>query len=235
MIPSPLDLAAVTILLVGWLGYPWILRLFSGVDLTEKMTRARHQWMLEMLKRSDRITDVSLARGLMQSVAFLASTSVLLISGAIGLIGSAGLIADLVNQSPWLAPTSRALFELKTGVLLVILVQTFFRLTWALRLHSYSLILIGAAPQPEAAETEHARTLAGKSARFSALASRHYLAGLRGYYFGLATLAWYVHPLLLIAAVVFTYLVLIRREYFSNASLLLDGLANNSRTPNAAS
>ena len=228
-----LDLVAGAILIAGWLGYDLLLRLFGQKDLTAKVIAARQRWMREMLGRADRITDVSLARGLMQSVAFLASTSVLLISGAIGLIGSAGLIVDIVNQSVWLAPTSRALFEIKAGVLLLIFVQTFFRLTWALRLHSYSMILIGAAPSPDQKDTAAARIVADKSAHFSALASRHYLAGLRGYYFGLAALAWYVHPLFLVGAVLFTYVVLVRREYFSNASLLLDGLAPDLKTTDA--
>lgn len=220
-----LDIVAVAALTVGWLGYDMLLKLFRGEDLTDKVVAARQRWMREMLGRADRITDVSLARGLMQSVAFLASTSVLLISGTIGLIGSAGIVVDIINQSTWLVSTSRAMFEIKTGVLLLIFVQTFFRLTWCLRLHSYSMILIGAAPPPERQDTPEAHMIADKSARLSALASRHYLAGLRGYYFGLAALAWYVHPLLLVGAVLFTYVVLIRREYYSNASLLLDGLA----------
>lgn len=229
MIFTPLDMAAAIVLLVGWLGYPWIRQIFRRDDLTERVAAARHAWMRQMLRRDDRITDVSLARGLVQSVAFLASTSVLLISGAIGLFGSAGFIAEIVNQSPWLAPTTRAAFEIKTGVLLLIFVQTFFRLTWAMRLHSYSLILIGAAPPPEEHTTAKALEIAKKSANLSTLASRHYLAGLRGYYFGLAALTWYVHPLLLVGAVLFTYLVLIRRDYFSNASSLLDGPSEDNR------
>ncbi len=228
-----LDIAAVTLLIVGWLGYDLLLNLFRGEDLTAKVAAARQRWMLEMLGRADRITDVSLARGLMQSVAFLASTSVLLITGTIGLIGSAGIMVDIINQSTWLIATSRAMFEIKTGVLLLIFVQTFFRLTWCLRLHSYSMILIGAAPAPDAQDTREAKMIADKSARLSALASRHYLAGLRGYYFGLAALAWYVHPLLLVGAVLFTYVVLIRREYYSRASLLLDGLALGDKKADA--
>lgn len=221
------DIVAGATLLLGWLAYPWIIRLFPGKELTEKVAASRKIWMLEMLGRSDRITDVSLARGLMQSVAFLASTSVLLITGALGLIGSAGFVVDLINQSAWLVPTTQDAFEIKTVFLLLIFVQSFFRLTWAMRLHSYSLILIGAAPQPEEKDAARSRRIAEKSADFSALASRHYLAGLRGYYFGLATLAWYVSPILLIGAVLFTFLILVRREHYSKASSLFDDIAND--------
>ena len=224
-----LEFFAGLVLLVGWLGFDVIQKWITAEDLTAKVSEARLRWLNEMLGRADRITDISLARGLMQSVTFLASTSVLLITGAIGLIGSAGFMVDIINESIWLSDTTRATFEIKTGVLLLIFVQTFFRLTWALRLHSYSMILIGAAPSPEDKHKSSAKRIAQKAAGLSALASRHYLAGLRGYYFGWAALAWYVHPLLLVGAIAFTYVVLIRREYFSHATLMLDGLGSDGR------
>ena len=46
-------------------------------------------------------------------------------------------------------------------------------------------------------------------------AARHFNTGLRSYYFGLAALAWIVHPLALVAASLFVLRELHRREFRS--------------------
>jgi uncharacterized membrane protein len=43
----------------------------------------------------------------------------------------------------------------------------------------------------------------------------HFNAGVRAYYFALAALAWFIHPLAFIAATVLIPLVLVRRQLYS--------------------
>ena len=45
--------------------------------------------------------------------------------------------------------------------------------------------------------------------------------GLRAYYFGMALLAWFIHPVAFAAASVWVVLVLYRREFSSEPALLL--------------
>jgi uncharacterized membrane protein len=40
-------------------------------------------------------------------------------------------------------------------------------------------------------------------------------AGIRAYYFALATIGWFIHPLVFIAATVLIVLVLVRRQLYS--------------------
>ena len=59
--------------------------------------------------------------------------------------------------------------------------------------------------------------LAQRAARISSLAARHFNRGLRAYFFALAALAWFLHPALFIAMIVYVLYVLHRREFRSKS------------------
>jgi uncharacterized membrane protein len=214
---DPWNAGAIGIFLIGWLFYPLIARLVNSDDLTAEITLYRIQWLTQMLSREDRITDVSLARGLFSSVMFLASTSILLISGLLGVLVTASYLHGLVQNSAWLVATSLILFETKIIFLIIIQAHSFFKFTWSMRLHSYTMILIGAAPNVADHDSEVAKALVDKGAKLSSFASKSYFSGLRGYYFGLAALTWFISPEMLIIATVATTITLIHREQFSLA------------------
>jgi uncharacterized membrane protein len=211
------DLICLGVFIFCWLGYPLFVRLFDRKDLTTEMVKYRRFWLEQMLSREDRITDISLARGLFSSVMFLASTSIFLIGGLIGVLATAGHLHDMVLGSAWFVATSLFLFETKIIFLILIQVHSFFKFTWSMRLHSYSMILIGAAPGTHANLTSDAKEIVSRGVELSSLASQSYFIGLRGYYFGLAALTWFVSPQLLIVTTLLTLVVLIRREHFSQA------------------
>ena len=58
-------------------------------------------------------------------------------------------------------------------------------------------------------------TIVARAARISDIATRHFNSGIRAYYFGLAALAGFVHPWLLVGATVLVIAVLWRREFYS--------------------
>lgn len=205
------------LLITCWLLYPFISRWLPKSDLTTEIEVYRHKWMAQMLHREERITDVSLARGLFGSVSFFASTTVLLISGLIGLLASAPSLYENLTRSSVFDETGLAIFEVKICVLIIIFIHAFFKFGWSMRLHTYSMIFIGAAPQREWREGPEAAAISTQAGELSALASRHYFEGMRGYYFGLATLPWFISPVLLIISVLLTMAVLIRREHYSRA------------------
>ena len=47
--------------------------------------------------------------------------------------------------------------------------------------------------------------------------------GLRAYYFALAALGWFVHPLVFIAAILWIVLVLLRRQFLSHTLRSIQG------------
>ena len=99
-------------------------------------------------------------------------------------------------------------------LVLVIFVFAFFKLAWAFRLYNNCSVLIGAAPPPpvEPAVAEAYAARAGKVLRFAA---QHASRGLRAYFFAIAVLTWFVHPLLFVASSTWVVLVLYRREFRS--------------------
>ena len=108
------------------------------------------------------------------------------------------------------APTSDIAWELRVALLVFIFVRAFFELTWALRQFNYCSIVVGGigmgadfTPQAEMA------------AKVANRAARHFNTGLRAYYFGLAALAWIVHPVALILASLMVLRELHRREFRS--------------------
>jgi uncharacterized membrane protein len=106
----------------------------------------------------------------------------------------------------------KVVWEVKIALLLLIFVNAFFELTWALRAFNYGSILVGAMPNPgePGGETE-----AEAASRVLNRAARHFNTGLRSYYFGLAALAWILHPLALVAASLLVLRELHRREFRS--------------------
>ena len=98
----------------------------------------------------------------------------------------------------------------------MIFVFAFFKFTWSLRQFNYLLVLIGAAPLFDRIAAGDGAAAARRAARMSDLAVNHFNVGIRAYYFGLAALAWFIHPLLFMAASAWVVLVLWRREFRSN-------------------
>ena len=49
------------------------------------------------------------------------------------------------------------------------------------------------------------------------LAASHFMRGIRAYFFALALLSWFVHPILFLAATTWVVLVIYRREFRSQS------------------
>jgi len=211
-----LDWTALAIFAGCWLGYA------NVVDRVPRIRRAsviaamdgyRRRWMHAMLARENRIADMAAIGNLMNSTSFLATTSIFILGGLVALLGAPDLGRRVVAALPYAAVPTDQTWEIKIGLLLLIFVNAFFELTWALRQFNYTSILVGGIPygKPDAEAT----SMADMAADVANRAARHFNTGLRSYYFGLAALAWVVHPLALIATSLFVLRELHRREFRS--------------------
>jgi len=210
------DWVALALFAACWLGYATLVDRVKAIrerSVIAAMDEHRRRWMLATLSRDNRIADMAAVGNLMQSTSFLATTSIFILGGLVAMIGASDLGRRVVATLPWSAVPSEAAWEVKIALLLLIFVNAFFELTWALRQFNYSSILIGGMPSPGDGET--ARAQAEAAARVLNRAARHFNTGLRSYYFGLAALAWIVHPLALVAASLFVLRELHRREFRS--------------------
>ena len=183
--------------------------------------RMRTMWMERLLEREVRIVDSALLGNLMHSVSFFASTAMVIIGGLIAALGAVDHAMQWVANLGLLAPAGREAWTLKLIALIVVFIYAFFKLTWSIRQFNRCAILIGAAPPHDQLDDSSRRTWARRLGRLNALAGDDFNRGLRAYYFGLALLAWFVHPWAFAVTSVWVVAVLYRREFTSEAVLLL--------------
>lgn len=215
---TPLDFAALAWFFLCWLGYS---RFADHGERRERSMTAvmggyRRQWMMAMLRRDNRILDSQILGNLLTGASFFASTTIFAIGGLVALLGASDQATAVLAELPLVARTSPVLWDLKVLLLLGIMVFAFFKFSWGFRLFNHCSVLVGAVP-PEIEPTPEAVALAEKAARINILASRHFNRGLRAYFFALAALTWFLHPVLLVVAATWVVIVLYRRDFHSRS------------------
>ncbi|WP_102107255.1 DUF599 domain-containing protein [Oceaniglobus roseus] len=211
---SPLDAAAVLLLLaasaaIGW----WIERPAAArPSVTVLMAQYRRDWMVEMVTREPRIFDATILGSLRQGTSFFASTCVIAIGGVLALIGNAerlaGVAADLTASEVPLA-----IWELKLGLVALILTNAFLKFVWSNRLFGYCAVVMAAVPN--APDHPLAYPRAAQAGELNVRAAWNFNRGLRSMYFALAALAWLLGPAALILATALTLWLLWSREFLS--------------------
>ncbi|GAB4360364.1 MAG: DUF599 domain-containing protein [Gammaproteobacteria bacterium] len=211
-----LDLSALAWFLACWVGYTWFAdrRARETLTLMSTMHHYRRLWMREMLRREVRIVDSNIVSTLARSVAFFASTTIFILAGLLAVLGAMDTAMEVIGELRYAVTSTREVWELKLFVLLLVFIYAFFKFTWSMRHFNYLSIMIGAAPD-HAASPPWAENFAERAARVSSNATNTFNRGLRAYYFGLAFLSWFLHPVLFIAATALVVAVLYRREFHS--------------------
>lgn len=224
-ITSNPDLAAAAWFWAAILGY----RMIAGFGPLERRSivgaiqRQRERWLLNMALRDGRIVDAHLLGGLAQGNAFFASTSALIIGGLTAMMGSGDKVQLLLERIPYVARSTSVLFEMKLILLITIFVYAFFKFAWAFRLSHYASIMIGATPILEPGNTNKTvcEQHALRTAKLIGVAAEHANGGLRSFYYAIAAMAWFFHPLAFAAATSWVILILIRRDFFSRSRRLI--------------
>ncbi len=216
-----------------WFGACWVgYTLFSGFrsGKRRRLQDALHahikQWIVVIYERDIRMVDTSVIANIGRSATFFASSSLLIIAGLLTAIGSTDKAITFLSDLPFVQHVTRQIWEF--GILLMVLIfaYAFFTFTWCMRQWGFASILVGSAPLagkgPEEERERHGEALA----RVVWLAIYNFNLGLRAYYFSLALLTWFVHPLLFMVASSWVVAVLYRREFRSRTlRALLAGLA----------
>ena len=223
-----LDLAALAWFLAWWIGYINYAdrRAYRTVSLSSRMGVWRREWMLQMVRRENRMADVQILVNLARSAQFFASTTMLILGALLALLGYTEKAVDVVAALPFTRVASARLWEIKTLLLLVIFVYAFFKCSWSIRQYGFASILIGATAQ-HTDPAAHDATHLARTTRILDLAAGNYNNGLRAYYFGVAALSWFFNPLLLMVSVVLVIGILSHREFRSSTLTVL--AANQSR------
>lgn len=211
-----LDLIALAWFIFLWTGFHYYAD-YSHKNVKSLVgTAQRHylNWMRHMITRTDRLIDSRTLEALLTNVRFFASTAILILAGLVTMLGYGEKGMTMFASLPFaMKYQGMVMWELKTIVLIIIFIYCFFKCTWAIRQYGYACMLISAAPHnftdPMAAKyAENCAQLIGNAAR-------HFNLNIRAYYFGLAVLSWFVHPVLFMVCSTWVTVVLYRREFRS--------------------
>jgi uncharacterized membrane protein len=210
------DSAAVLFFLVGWAAYGYYAdRAASGSRGLRGVTHQfRLRWARQMVRRDNRIVDAALTGNLMTSVSFYANTTIYIIAGLIAVAGTLDKIIVVTEELPFARVQSKELIEAKVFLLTGVFIFAYFKFTWCLRQFNFLSILIGSAPNRDAADD----MLEPHALRFgtvNTLAGDEFNRGIRAYYFGFAALGWFVHPALFVGLTSLILLILWRRDFRS--------------------
>lgn len=219
------DLVAIAVFVGGWVGFSKYAdhQYSSRANLMSVMNGMRWRWMKQMLKRSNRMVDSTLMGNLLRSISFFANTSIFILIGLISMIGYRDSAIDMLSTIPFAAPSTPFVWEIKLFNLVVIFVYAFFKFTWSLRQYNYCCVLVGGAPFHDEHPEGH-DAYAEKSGSLLANAASHFNMGLRAYYFGLAAISWFIHPVIFIVLTVWVIFIIYRREFKSRSLLNLQGM-----------
>lgn len=222
---ASLDLIALAWFLVCWLGYSGYSRQKAGDRpcLSNTLDLYREDWMRVMLKRENRISDASVVGNLERNGAFFASSCLLILAGIITALGYTQEVMEVFKTLPFGHLPSREIWELRMVTLLLVFVYAFFKFTWSMRMYNFVAVLIGGAPMPDDNKASPAakEALAKSAAKVCNLAGDAFNLGLRSYYYAMAVVTWFIHPLVFLVSSTLVVLVLYRREFRSDALLAL--------------
>ena len=212
-----LDIMAFVWFMALWVGYGiYADRPSPGRrPATQVMHDYRVRWMERMLERDNRMADVNIVVAHMRSAMLFASITILILAGVVTILGNLGKAREVISELSFATGASQEVWEIKVFVLMFIFVYAFFKYAWCLRQFNFLLIFIGAAPLPEEVIARDRKDYPQRGARLMARGITAFNWGLRAYYFGLATLAWFIGPVFLTVAVVWVVAVLYRRDFRS--------------------
>jgi len=211
------DVIALLLFFAAWYSIAWVGRHRKDnekVTLSSISKNYRNQWMLHLLERENRMSDVALIGNLMRSVSFFASTSILILASLIAVFGMVDDAIKIFHDIPYAQQVSAVFWKLKLFLMVLIFIYAFFKLVWSLRQYNSTVIMIGAAPDTFNTDEElfsYANNLGVVLNR----SSQHFIEGMRGFEFSLAAMAWFIHPFVFIFATIFVSLVIYRREFAS--------------------
>lgn len=225
-----LDLAAVLIFGGAWMSYVWFAHWHGKrvPSLHTSMDRFRRDWMVMMVGRDNRMLDVNVMRNVTRSSQFFASTTMLILGALLASMGYVQQAQDLVSGLPFTVKASARLLEIKMLLMVLIFVHAFFKFSWAIRQLNFCGILVAATPKTPAGSAEAYAPHINRIARITSYAGSNFNHGLRSYYFSVAAMGWFLHPVLMIAATAWVIGVLYRREFKSRT---LQSLVEEDASP----
>jgi uncharacterized membrane protein len=118
---TPMNIAAVIVYFLIWGAYESLFdsRFRRPDSLNAKMVLVRNAWAARMLARETVLVDSNLVGHSIHTATFLASTTVLILAGLLGVLGSSDRIYAAVSSISMIIASDQRLFEWKIGLIIV--------------------------------------------------------------------------------------------------------------------
>lgn len=223
---NAIDLLALALFLVCWLGYSPFLR-WRGRRVqvvASAMIDHRTAWMDGLIGRDMKVADTAIVGHIMSTAAFFASTTVIVIGALLGVLVNLGKHAP-ASAGAWFSIGQPSPLELKVVLIIVVAVYAFQSFTWAIRQANFAAVMMGAAPQASSIDSVMRQNLAKCMGSIITGVADSYDNGMRSYYFAIAAITWVVGPLLMIMATIGVVALLFHRQTRSRTALALKEIA----------
>jgi len=210
--------------LADWLSLFWLIACWGGYThfsasqkrqrktLSQNLASVRARWLQEMINRDMRIADATALGILQRTVTFFASTTIFILAGLLAVLGASDQALKLAHAIPFVAEHSQASWELKILLMVFIFIYAFFKFSWSVRQYNFALVMFGAAPDRNSSNLD---VFMQNFNELLTSANNSFNYGLRAYTFSMATIAWFIHPYLFMAATAWVLAILYRREFKS--------------------
>jgi uncharacterized membrane protein len=216
---SFIDIVSLSVFIFSWFGYTLFAR--RKAKTTDCIARSLHQhrihWMYEVLTRETRVSEAALLANLERNIAFFASSTLLILAGIFTLFAKVETLESVINSLPYADQVHHLAIQLKLCLLAFIFVLSFFQFTWSMRQYGFLNVMVGAAPIDLSGSNENLLQYAKQMATVQDQAAHSYNYGLRSYYFALAAMCWFFHPILLVLMSLWVVYTLYTREFNSKA------------------
>ncbi|WP_026301392.1 DUF599 domain-containing protein [Colwellia piezophila] len=213
------DILALFIFIASWYGYTLFAR--KKAKTTDCIARCLHQhrihWMYEVISREVRVSEAALLANLERNIAFFASSTLLILAGVFTLFAKVATLEVVIASLPFATEVNHLAIQLKLSLLVFIFVISFFQFTWSMRQYGFLNVMIGATPLDLSGGNENLTAYAKQMAIVQDQAAHSYNYGLRSYYFALAAMCWFFHPLLFVFMSLWVVYTLYTREFNSKA------------------
>jgi uncharacterized membrane protein len=193
--------------------------------LNARMREIRARWMRRALEREDRVIDAILTGHSINSITLFCSATLLIVVALLGVLTNAGMAYSVAITSSFVTHTTIELFQVKLIGLVCVFVYGFYRFTWALLQYNYFLALVGSAPAKDHVTPAAIDQMGNQMSVVLNSAVTSFHSGFRTYYYALAWVGWFFHPLVFIAATAFVTFVLVYRQIASPSAGAIKDLA----------
>ncbi|HET6160765.1 MAG TPA: DUF599 domain-containing protein [Dongiaceae bacterium] len=220
---SLLDWVALAAFFVAVLAYSRYADHIGDRLLNARMREIRTRWLRRYLEREDRVIDSILTGHSINSITLFCSATLLIVVALLGVLTNADTAYRVAIVSTFVTHTTLELFQVKLIGLVCVFVYGFYRFTWALLQYNYFLALIGSAPFQDHLTPTAIDEMGNQMSVVLNSAVTSFHSGFRTYYYALAWVGWFFHPLVFIAATAFVTFILVYRQIASPSAGAIKG------------